>query len=198
MSDVTPVIIEKTDGQSQVVDIYSRLMQERIIMLGGVDDESSDRVVAQMLYLNSLDPEKDILLFINSPGGSVTAGMAIYDTMHIISNDVKTICSGHAASMGALLLTAGPKGKRYALPNARIMIHQPLWGWRGTASEADIAMKEGIKLKNHLNKILQESTGRTLEEIDRDTDRDTWLNAEEAMEYGLIDHVVKSLDDLKG
>ena len=176
------------------MDIYSRLLQDRVVFLGTqVTDESANAVVAQLLYLQSVDPTADVHLYINSPGGSVTAGLAIYDTMQYISCDVATYCIGQCASMGAVLLTAGAPGKRYALPNSRVMIHQPLAGMEGTAEEIMIHAKEFRFIKEKINQILLKHSGRTLEEIRRDTDRDNFMSAEEARDYGLVDHVVETL-----
>jgi len=187
-----PYVIEQTSRGERSYDIYSRLLKERIIFLDGeVNDASASVIVAQLLFLESEDPTKDIHLYINSPGGSVTAGMAIYDTMNYIKSDVSTICVGMAASMGAFLLSGGAKGKRMALPNAEIMIHQPLGGAQGQATEIQIAAEHILKTKKKLNEILAVNTGKPLEEIEKDTDRDNWLDAEEAVSYGLIDKVIK-------
>jgi len=187
-----PYVIEQTSRGERSYDIYSRLLKERIIFLDGeVNDASASVIVAQLLFLESEDPTKDIHLYINSPGGSVTAGMAIYDTMNYIKSDVSTICVGMAASMGAFLLSGGAKGKRMALPNAEIMIHQPLGGAQGQATEIQIAAEHILKTKKKLNEILAANTGKPLEEIEKDTDRDNWLDAEEAVSYGLIDKVIK-------
>ncbi len=187
-----PYVVEKSGREERVYDIYSRLLKDRIIFLGQqVDDQISNSLVAQMLFLQSDDPKADIHLYINSPGGSITAGMAIYDTMQFVSCDVATYCIGQAASMGAALLTAGTKGKRFALPNARIMIHQPLAGMQGTAVEVEIHVKELRRVKQMMNELMIEHTGHTLEKIEQDTDRDCFMSAEEACEYGLIDKVVK-------
>jgi ATP-dependent Clp protease protease subunit len=186
-----PYVVEKSGREERVYDIYSRLLKDRIIFLGQqVDDQISNSLVAQMLFLQSDDPKADIHLYINSPGGSITAGMAIYDTMQFVSCDVATYCIGQAASMGAALLTAGAKGKRFALPNARIMIHQPLAGMQGTAREVEIHVEELRRIKKRMNELMVEHTGHTLEEIERDTDRDRFMSASEACEYGLIDKVV--------
>ena len=183
-----PFVISRDGREPQYFDIYSRLLKDRIIFLQGeVDDDSANLIVAQMLYLQFEDPKADIHLYINSPGGSVTAGMGIYDTMQFVTCDVATYCIGQAASMGAMLLTAGAKGKRYALPNARIMIHQPLAGLRGTATEILIHAKEYLRMKKHLNEILVKHTGQTLEQIEKDTDRDNFMSAAEAKDYGLVD-----------
>ena len=185
-----PMVVDQTDRGERSYDIYSRLLENRIIFITGeIDDAVANTVVAQLIYLESKDPEKDISLYINSPGGSVSAGLAIYDTMNYIKCDVSTICIGLAASMGAFLLSSGTKGKRYALPNAEIMIHQPLGGARGQASDIQIQANQIIKTKNKLNAILAENTGRSIKEIERDTDRDNYMTANEAKEYGLIDTV---------
>jgi len=188
-----PIVIDKNGREERAMDIYSRLLQDRIIFLGTqVNDEVANSIVAQLLYLQSVDPKADVSLYINSPGGSVTAGLAIYDTMQFISCDVATYCIGQCASMGAVLLTAGAPGKRYALPNSRVMIHQPLAGMQGTAEEIMIHVKEYKLIKEKLNNILIKHTGRSMEEIKRDTDRDNFMSAEEAMKYGLVDQVVES------
>ena len=187
---LVPYVIEQTSRGERSYDIYSRLLKERIIFLGEeVTDVSASLIVSQLLFLEAEDPEKDISLYINSPGGSVTAGMAIYDTMNFIKCDVSTICMGMAASMGSFLLSGGAKGKRMALPNAEIMIHQPMGGAQGQATEIQIAAEHSLQTKKRLNRILSENTGKPLEVIERDTDRDNWLTAEEAVEYGLIDAV---------
>jgi ATP-dependent Clp protease protease subunit len=191
-----PYVIEKSGREERTYDIYSRLLKDRIIFLGQqVDDHISNALVAQMLFLQSDDPKADIHLYINSPGGSITAGMAIYDTMQFVSCDVATYCIGQAASMGAVLLTAGAKGKRFALPNARIMIHQPLAGMQGTASEVEIHVAELRRIKQRMNEIMIEHTGHSLEKIEEDTDRDRFMSAEEAKEYGLIDKVVRKVGE---
>ena len=196
---LVPYVIEQTSRGERSYDIYSRLLKERIIFLGeDVNEVTASLIVAQLLFLEAEDPEKDIHLYINSPGGSVTAGMAIYDTMQFIKCDVSTICIGMASSMGAFLLAGGAKGKRFALPNAEIMIHQPLGGAQGQATEIAIAAKHILHTKDKLNKILSENTGRSIEEVAADTDRDNWKTAEEAKEYGLIDSIfVTRADDLK-
>ena len=192
---LVPYVIEQTSRGERSYDIYSRLLKDRIIFLGEeVNETTASIVVAQMLFLEAEDPEKDISLYINSPGGSVTAGMAIYDTMQYIKCDVSTICIGMAASMGAFLLAGGAKGKRYALPNAEIMIHQPLGGAQGQATEIQIAAEHILATKKKLNTILSENTGKDYETIAADTERDNWLSAEEACEYGLVDKVI-SLHD---
>ncbi len=194
MSSLVPIVIEKSGRDERAMDIYSRLLKDRIIFLGTqVNDHVANLLVAQMLYLQFEDPNSDIHMYINSPGGSVTAGMAIYDTMQYINCDVATYCMGQAASMGALLLTAGAPEKRFALPNARIMIHQPLAGMEGTATDLDIHAKEVIKMKRKLNEILLKHTGQTLEKIEQDTDRDNFMDAETAMQYGLVDKVLDKL-----
>ena len=188
---LVPTVIEQSGRGERAFDIYSRLLKERIIFLVGP-------VVAQLLFLESENPDKDIYFYINSPGGSVTAGMSIYDTMKFIKPDVQTLCLGQAASMGAFLLSAGTKGKRFALPNSRIMIHQPLisGGLGGQASDIEIHARELLKLKEKLNKILADHTGKSIEEVERDTDRDNFMSAQEAMEYGLIDKVITSRNDV--
>lgn len=189
---MVPIVIEQSSRGERAFDIYSRLLKDRIIFLGGgIDDGVADVVVAQLLFLESEDPEKDISIYINSPGGVVTAGMAIYDTMQYIKPDVSTICIGQAASMGAFLLAAGAKGKRYALPNSRIMIHQPLGGAQGQASDIEIQAQEILRMKDSLNSILAAHTGQPLKQIKKDTDRDFFMSAKEAKEYGLIDEVVQ-------
>jgi ATP-dependent Clp protease, protease subunit len=188
---LVPYVIEQTNRGERSYDIFSRLLNDRIIVLSDeVNDATASVVVAQLLYLESQDPDKDISLYINSPGGSVTAGMAIYDTMQYIKCDVSTICMGMAASMGAFLLSSGAKGKRYALPNSEIMIHQPLGGMQGQASDMQIAAAHIQKTKEKLNQILAANTGKSLDIIAKDTDRDNWLTAQEAMEYGLVDKVI--------
>ena len=198
MSYLIPMVVEQTSRGERSYDIYSRLLKDRIIFLGGsVGDEVANLVVAQMLFLEAEDPEKDINLYINSPGGSITAGMAIYDTMQYIRPDVKTICIGVAASMGAFLLAAGTKGKRVALPNSEVLIHQPLIGGRGLsgqATEIEIHAKHIIRIKAKMNQILAERTGQPLEKIEQDTDRDYYMTAEEAKEYGIVDQVLTSMD----
>ena len=190
-----PVVIEQSSRGERSFDIFSRLLRERIIFLGTeIDDEVANSVVAQLLLLDSENPEKDIMLYINSPGGSVTAGFAIYDTMQHIRADVSTICLGEAASMGAFLLSAGAKGKRMALPSARIMIHQPLGGAKGQATDIELEAKEILRIKKSLNSILASNTGQPLKKIEKDTDRDYIMTADEAVEYGMIDKVI-TLDD---
>ncbi len=186
-----PYVVEQTSRGERSYDIFSRLLNDRVIMLNGeVNDASASVVIAQLLYLEGQDPDKDINFYINSPGGSVSAGMAIYDTMQYIKCDVRTICMGMAASMGAFLLSAGTKGKRMALPNSEIMIHQPLGGAQGQATEILIAAKHIERTRANLNRILSENTGRSLEEIERDTERDNFMTAQEAKEYGLVDEVI--------
>ena len=190
--NLIPTVIEQTNRGERAYDIYSRLLKDRIIMIGSaIDDNVANSVVSQLLFLQAQDSEKYIYLYINSPGGSVTAGMAIYDTIQHIKPDVQTISLGLAASMGSFLLTAGAKGKRYALPNAEIMIHQPLGGAQGQATEIEIAAKHILQTREKLNKILAERTGQPLEKIEKDTDRDNFMTAEQAKEYGLIDHVME-------
>ena len=188
-----PSVIEQTNRGERAYDIYSRLLEDRIIFLTGeINDAVANTVVAQLVYLENKDPGKEISLYINSPGGSVTAGMAIYDTMNFITCDVCTICIGMAASMGAFLLSSGAKGKRFSLPNSEIMIHQPLGGTQGQASDIKIHAEHIIKIKDRMNKILAENTGRDIAEIERDTDRDNFLSAEDALSYGLIDRIIKN------
>ena len=186
-----PYVVEKTARGERSYDIYSRLLKDRIIMLSGeVDDSVASSIVAQMLFLEAEDPEKDIYFYINSPGGVVTAGMAIFDTMNYIRPDVATICIGQAASMGAFLLSSGTKGKRYALPHARIMIHQPLGGARGQATDIAIQAKEILRMKDELNHILAKNTGQNVKKIEKDTDRDNFMSAQESKDYGMIDEVL--------
>ncbi|MBA5967911.1 ATP-dependent Clp endopeptidase proteolytic subunit ClpP [Staphylococcus aureus] len=189
--NLIPTVIETTNRGERAYDIYSRLLKDRIIMLGSqIDDNVANSIVSQLLFLQAQDSEKDIYLYINSPGGSVTAGFAIYDTIQHIKPDVQTICMGMAASMGSFLLAAGAKGKRFALPNAEVMIHQPLGGAQGQATEIEIAANHILKTREKLNRILSERTGQSIEKIQKDTDRDNFLTAEEAKEYGLIDEVM--------
>lgn len=189
--NLIPTVIETTNRGERAYDIYSRLLKDRIIMLGSqIDDNVANSIVSQLLFLQAQDSEKDIYLYINSPGGSVTAGFAIYDTIQHIKPDVQTICIGMAASMGSFLLAAGAKGKRFALPNAEVMIHQPLGGAQGQATEIEIAANHILKKREKLNRILSERTGQSIEKIQKDTDRDNFLTAEEAKEYGLIDEVM--------
>jgi ATP-dependent Clp protease, protease subunit len=188
---LVPIVIEQTARGERSFDIYSRLLKERVIFLvGKVEDYMANLVVAQLLFLESENPDKDIHLYINSPGGSVTAGMAIYDTMQFIKPDVSTMCIGQAASMGALLLAGGATGKRYCLPHSRVMIHQPLGGFQGQASDIDIHAKEILSIRDKLNKVLAHHTGQTLKKIQQDTDRDNFLSADQAVDYGLIDKVL--------
>ena len=189
---LVPTVIEKTNQREYAYDIYSRLLEDRIILLTGtIDDKMSSSIVGQLLYLESLDNNADIFMYINSPGGSINAGMAIYDTMNFIKCDVSTIVIGMAASMAAFLLSAGAKGKRCSLPNSEIMIHQPLGGAQGQATEIQIAAEHILKTKKKLNQILADNAGKPVEEVEKDTDRDNWLSADEAKEYGLIDEVIK-------
>ena len=195
MTVLVPYVVEKNGRDERAMDIYSRLLKDRIVILGsGVNDDVANSIVAQLLFLQFDDPKADIHFYINSPGGSITAGMAIYDTMQYISCDVATYCIGQAASMGAVLLTAGAEGKRHALPNARIMIHQPLAGYEGTATELEIHAKEVLRIKQRMNEILLKHTGQTLEKIEEDTDRDNFMTAEEAKSYRLIDTVLEKLE----
>lgn len=188
-----PMVVEQTGAGERSYDIYSRLLKDRIILLGSeIDDNVANLIVAELLFLQSEDPKKDIDLYINSPGGVVTAGLAIYDTMQMLSCDVRTYCVGQAASMGAVLLAAGAKGKRFALPNARVMIHQPLGGAEGQATDIDIRAKEILKIRAKLNGILSLHTGQSLKKIEKDTDRDFFMSAEEAAAYGLVDQVLES------
>lgn len=194
---LVPTVVEQTGRGERAHDIYSRLLVDRIVFLGTpVDDMVSNLIIAQLLFLQMADPKKDIHLYINSPGGSVTAGLAIYDTMQFMTCDVNTYCIGQAASMGAVLLCAGTKGKRYALPNARIMIHQPWGGVQGQATDISIQAKEILRLKDRLNEILAKHTGKTLEAISKDTDRDFFMSADEAKNYGLVDQVVQSRKEI--
>ena len=191
--NLVPMVVEQSARGERAYDIYSRLLKERVVFIvGPVEDYMANLIVAQLLYLESENPDKDISVYINSPGGSVTAGMAIYDTMQFIKPDVSTMVIGQAASMGALLLSAGQKGKRYALPHSRVMIHQPLGGFQGQASDIDIHAREILKMRDILNRILQKHTGQSLETIEKDTDRDNFMDAETACQYGLIDQVLSS------
>mgnify|MGYP000303568102 CR=1 FL=1 len=193
---LVPMVVEQSGRGERAYDIYSRLLKERVIFLvGEVNDATANLVVAQMLFLESENPDKDIHFYINSPGGSVSAGMAIYDTMQFIKPDISTLCIGQAASMGAFLLTAGARGKRFCLPNSRVMIHQPLGGFRGQASDIEIHAKEILYLKARLNEMLAKHSGKTLEEIARDTDRDNFMGADEAVKYGLVDKVLSSRNE---
>ena len=194
--NLIPTVIEQTNRGERAYDIYSRLLKDRIILLGSaIDDNVANSIVAQLLFLAAEDPEKDISLYINSPGGSITAGMAIYDTMQYIKPQVSTICIGMAASMGAFLLTAGEPGKRFALPNAEVMIHQPLGGAQGQATEIEIAAKRILFLREKLNQILANRTGQSLERIANDTERDNFMTSEQAKEYGLIDQIISRVED---
>ena len=193
-----PMVVEQSGRGERSYDIYSRLLKERVIFLvGPIDDLTANVIVAQLLFLEAENPDKDISLYINSPGGSVTSGMAIYDTIQFIKPDVSTLCIGQAASMGALLLTAGTKGKRYSLPNSRMMIHQPLGGFQGQASDIEIHAKEILFLKDKLNKILANHTNKSIEKIAQDTDRDNFMSAEDSLKYGLIDQVINSRSEVK-
>ena len=192
-----PMVIEQSSRGERAYDIYSRLLKDRIIFLGSaMNDEVANLLIAQLLFLESEDPDKDINFYINSPGGLVTAGLAVYDTMQYIKPDIATVCIGQAASMGALLLTAGTRGKRYSLPNARILIHQPMGGFQGQASDIEIQAKEMLRMKEALNQILVQHTGKTMDSIQRDTDRDYFMSAAEAKNYGIIDHVIANRQDL--
>lgn len=196
---LVPMVIEQTARGERSFDIYSRLLKERVIFLvGQVEDYMANLVVAQLLFLESENPDKDIHLYINSPGGSVTAGMAIYDTMQFIKADVSTMCIGQAASMGSLLLTAGAKGKRFCLPHSRVMIHQPLGGFQGQASDIDIHAREILSIREKLNQILSNHTGQSVDKIQQDTDRDNFLSAEDAVEYGLVDQVLVNREPGQG
>lgn len=195
---LVPMVIEQTNRGERSYDIFSRLLKDRIIMLNGeVNDASASLIVAQLLFLESEDPDKDIYLYINSPGGSITSGMAIYDTMQYIKSDVATICVGMAASMGSFLLSSGAKGKRFALPNSEIMIHQPLGGFQGQATDIDIHARRILKIKDNLNQILSENTGKPLEKIKADVERDYFMSADEAAEYGLVDKVIRKNEEVK-
>jgi ATP-dependent Clp protease protease subunit len=190
-ANLVPIVIEQTGRGERAYDIYSRLLRDRIIILGApIDDDLANLVVAQLLFLESEDPEKDIFMYINSPGGSVTAGLAIYDTLQYIKPEVSTLCVGQAASMAAWLLASGTKGKRFALPHARIMIHQPLGGVQGQAADIDIQAREIIRLREQMNNILVKHTGQSLKKIEKDTDRDLFLTGKQAVEYGLVDEVI--------
>jgi ATP-dependent Clp protease protease subunit len=191
------MVIEQSSRGERAYDIYSRLLKDRIIFLGSaMNDEVANLLIAQLLFLESEDPDKDINFYINSPGGLVTAGLAVYDTMQYIKSDITTVCIGQAASMGALLLTAGSPGKRYSLPNARILIHQPMGGFQGQASDVEIQAREMLRMKESLNQILVRHSGKTMDQIQRDTDRDYFMSAVEAKSYGIIDHVIANRDDL--
>jgi len=192
-----PMVIEQSSRGERAYDIYSRLLKDRIIFLGtAMNDEIANLIIAQLLFLESEDPDKDINFYINSPGGLVTAGLAVYDTMQYIKPDITTVCIGQAASMGAVLLAAGTRRKRYSLPNSRILIHQPMGGFQGQASDIEIQAKEILRMKDRLNQILVAHTGKELESIQKDTDRDFFMSGEEAKKYGIIDHVIANRDDL--
>jgi len=194
---IIPMVIEQSSRGERAYDIYSRLLKDRIIFLGtAINDEIANLLIAQLLFLESEDPDKDINFYINSPGGLVTAGLAVYDTMQYIKPDVTTVCIGQAASMGALLLAAGNSGKRYSLPNSRILIHQPMGGFQGQASDIEIQAKEILRMKETLNSILVHHTGKNLEQIQRDTDRDYFMSGTESRDYGIVDHVITNRDDL--
>jgi ATP-dependent Clp protease protease subunit len=194
MTSLVPYVIEKNGRDERAMDIYSRLLRDRIILLGSaINDDVANSIVAQLLYLQFEDSKADIHMYINSPGGSITSGMAIYDTMQFIACDVATYCLGQCASMGAMLLTSGTKGKRFALPNSRIMIHQPLAGMQGTAVELEIHAKEVLRTKRRMNELMLKHTGQTLSKIEEDTDRDNFMSAEEAKSYGLIDNILEQL-----
>lgn len=196
---LVPMVIEQTGRGERSYDIYSRLLKDRIVFIGTpIDDTIANLIITQILFLEMEDPDKDINIYVNSPGGSVTAGLAIYDTMQFVKCDIATYCLGQAASMGSLLLTAGTKGKRFSLPHSRVMIHQPWGGAQGTASDIHIQAKEILKLKDQLNRILAGHTGQSIEKIEKDTDRDYFMSAEESKAYGLVDHVIASRADLGG
>lgn len=198
-AQLVPMVVEQTSRGERAYDIYSRLLKERVVFLvGPVEDHMANLLVAQLLFLESENPDKDIHLYINSPGGAVTAGMAVYDTMQFIKPDVSTVCLGQAASMGALLLAGGAKGKRYCLPNSRMMIHQPLGGYQGQASDIDIHAREILGIRDRLNRILSHHTGQPLERVQQDTDRDNFMGPDEAREYGLVDAVIHSRAGLGG
>ncbi len=195
---LVPIVVEQSSRGERAYDIYSRLLKDRIIFLGSpVNDEIANLIIAQLLFLESEDPEKDINFYVNSPGGIVTSGLAIYDTMQYIKPDVSTVCLGQAASMGALLLAAGAAGKRYALPNARIMIHQPMGGFQGQASDVEIHAREMLRMKNDLNRILSEHTGKPMDQVQIDTDRDHFMSGTEAKEYGIVDNVIVQRGDIE-
>lgn len=198
MNNLVPVVVEQSARGERSFDIYSRLLRDRIVFLvGEVNDHTANLVVAQMLFLEAENPDKDIYFYINSPGGSVTAGMSIYDTMNFIKCDVSTLCIGQACSMGAFLLSAGTKGKRFALPNSRVMIHQPLGGFRGQASDIEIHAKNILFMKRQLNEMLAKHTGRSIEEVERDTDRDNFMTSQESVDYGLIDRVLSNRGEIE-
>ena len=197
--NLVPIVIEQSGKGERSFDIYSRLLKERVIFLSGpIDDNISNLVVAQLLFLESENPEKDISIYINSPGGSISAGLAIYDTMQFISSSVSTLCIGQAASMGALLLAGGDKGKRFVLPNSRVMIHQPLGGFQGQASDFEIHAKEILHMKKIVNEILSKHTGHSVKKIEKDTDRDNFLDADAAIKYGIVDKVLNERDQING
>ncbi len=192
-----PIVVEQTGRGERAYDIYSRLLKDRIIFLGSpIMDDVANSITAQMLFLESDDPERDIYFYINSPGGSITSGLAIYDTMQYIKPQISTVCLGQAASMGAILLAAGAKGKRFALPHSRIMIHQPLGGFQGAAADVDIQAREMLRMREELNEILMKHTGQTLKKIEKDTDRDLFMSGKQALEYGLVDEVMESRRDI--
>ncbi len=192
-----PIVVEQTGRGERAYDIYSRLLKDRIIFLGSpIMDDAANSITAQMLFLESEDPERDIFFYINSPGGSITSGLAIYDTMQYIKPDISTVCLGQAASMGAILLAAGAKRKRFALPHSRIMIHQPLGGFQGAAADVDIQAREILRMREELNDILMKHTGQTLKKIEKDTDRDLFMSGKQALEYGLVDEVIESRRDI--
>jgi ATP-dependent Clp protease protease subunit len=192
-----PMVIEQSSRGERAYDIYSRLLKDRIIFLGtAMNDEIANLIIAQLLFLESEDPDKDINFYVNSPGGLVTAGLAVYDTMQYIKPDIATVCIGQAASMGAVLLAAGTRGKRYSLPNSRILIHQPMGGFQGQASDIEIQAKEILRMKERLNQILMMHTGKQMEDIQKDTDRDFFMSGEDAKNYGIVDHVIANRDDL--
>jgi len=194
---IIPMVIDQTSRGERAYDIYSRLLKDRIIFLGtAINDEVANLLIAQLLFLESEDPDKDINFYINSPGGVVTAGLAVYDTMQYIKPEIATVCIGQAASMGALLLAAGAAKKRYALPNSRIMIHQPMGGFQGQASDIEIQAKEILRMKEALNSILKSHTGKDMNQIRKDTDRDYFMSGQEAQKYGIVDHVIRNRDDL--
>ena len=196
--NLIPMVVEQSPRGERAYDIYSRLLKERIIFLGTeVNDDVANVIIAQLLFLEADDPDKDITFYINSPGGSVSAGLAIYDTMQYVKSDIATLCMGQASSMGALILAAGAKGKRYALPNSRILIHQPLGGFHGQASDIDIHAKEILKTRDRLNRILAEHTGQKIRSIARDTERDNFMSAEQAMKYGIVDKVLAKRENLE-
>ena len=198
MMNFIPIVVEQTGRGERAYDIYSRLLKDRIIFLGSpIDDDVANVITAQLLFLESEDPERDIYFYINSPGGSVTSGLAIYDTMEYVKPQVSTVCLGQAASMGALLLACGAKGKRFALPHARIMIHQPLGGFQGTATDVDIQAREILRMREELNSVLMKHTGQTLKKIEKDTDRDLFMTGKQALEYGIVDEVISSRWDME-